>query len=114
MEKEMNLYLKKGYFLQIQIDWKFLHVMYAVLSLIKQNISGENKEFAIIYFEVETALREKIKREKEAERFHLCAKCFKEIDTEKDKYHHTVFESGYEIYSHQVCPAVNKGKGYDD
>lgn len=109
----MNLFLKKGYFLQLQIDWKYLHVMYAVLSLIKQSVSGTNKDFDTIYNEVEASLRNKIKMETEAKRFHLCCKCFKEIDVDKDEFKHTQFESGYEIYQHKVCPSPNTNKGYE-
>lgn len=109
----MNLYLKKGHFLQLQIDWKYLHVMYAVLSLIKQFVGSDNKEFYRIYNEVEASLRNKIKMETEAKRFHFCCKCFKEIDVDKDEFKHTQFESGYEIYQHNTCPPINKGEGYE-
>jgi len=108
----MNVCLKYGTGVTIEIKWEHLHVMYAVLALIKQFAPESNTQFYAIYHAVEGALRKKVILEAEAKRFKLCSKCCREIDTEKDKYHHTQFESGYEIWTHQDCPPTNQGKGY--
>lgn len=90
-----------------------LHIIFAVLSYLRKEwVSSDATAFLRVFAQVEKDFRAKIEREEVAKRFHLCCKCFKEIDTEKDKYHHTQFESGYEVYSHQECPPVNMGKGY--
>jgi len=105
--------MKYGQYVQLEIKWEYLHVIYAVLSLIKQFVPSTNTDFQKIFHAVEGALKKKIIFEQEAKRFHLCSKCYKEIDTAKDEYKHTQFESGYEIWQHAVCPAVNHGKGYE-
>lgn len=90
-----------------------LHIIFAVLSYLQKNwVANDATAFLAIYAEVEKDFRRKIEGEEIAKRFKLCCKCFKEIDTVKDKYHHTQFESGYEVWSHQECPPVNMGKGY--
>jgi len=108
----VNVICVRGTKVTLEIEWKYLHVIYAVLSLVKQFVPSSNKQFYAIFYAVQEDLKAKVMLEAEAKRFHLCAKCFKEIDTEKDKYHHTQFESGYEVYSHQECPPTNMGKGY--
>lgn len=90
-----------------------LHIVYAVLSYLRREwVASDARAFLAVYAQVEKDFRAKIEREEMARRFKLCCKCFKEIDTEKDKYHHTQFESGYEVYSHQECPPINQGDGY--
>jgi hypothetical protein len=91
-----------------------LHIVFGVLSyLVKNWVAVDATAFYAVYHKVEADLREKLLREETAKRYKLCCKCFKEIDTEKDKYHHTQFESGYEVWSHQECPPTNVGKGYE-
>lgn len=96
----------------ITIQWKYLHVIYALLSLIKQFVTQDNRDFYRIFNSVESELRKKIVREAEADRFKLCHRCCKEIDTKKDRFQHTQF-SDYEMYQHQECPPINQGKGYE-
>ena len=89
---------------------------YHLAEIVKQcggKTSADTLRLTAILADMEFTLKQRILQNQQARRFHLCCKCFKEIDTEKDKYHHTQFESGYEVWSHQDCPAVNTGKGYE-
>lgn len=109
----MQLVYEKGKGMVLGFKPEELHIIFAVLSYLRKEwIASDATAFLRVFAQVEKDFRAKIEREAEAKRFHLCCKCFKEIDTEKDKYHHTQFESGYEVYSHQVCPPTNTGKGY--
>lgn len=110
----MNIFMKYKESVTIEVSWKYLHVIYALLALIKQFTAKDNTNFFRIYSVVEADLRKKIIQEAEAKSFQLCERCFKEIDTRTERYHHQVFESGYEQYWHIECPPINKGKGYEN
>ncbi len=93
-----------------------LMVAYSMLSKVMDTIGGQtpqddNRLHAILA-DMEMEIKKRVMAQKKAERFHLCMKCCKEIDTEKDKYVHHQFDSGYETYQHQVCPPINQGEGY--
>lgn len=109
----MKYEIKWGEYFKIEIDWKFLHIIYGMMNFLA-NFIPRNDDFHKYFKQVEHALKKKIMFQEEAKRFHICQKCWKEIDITKDKFQHTVFESGYEMYFHQECPAVNQGKGYND
>lgn len=109
----MQIVYEKGKGMVIGFKPEELHIIFAILSYLrKQWVAKDETAFFAVYAQVEKDFRAKLEGEEIARRFRLCAKCFKEIDTEKDKYHHTQFESGYEIWSHQECPPINQGKGY--
>lgn len=108
----MNINLTRGTKVVIEIEWAFLHVIYAVLSLIKQFVPSSNTNFYTIFRVVESDLKERVRLTAEANRIHLCERCLKEIDTTKDEYERRVFESGYEQYIHTSCPATNTKGGY--
>lgn len=108
----MKYEIKWGESFKFEIGWQYLHIIYGVMSFLA-NFIPKNDEFHKYFKQVEYALKRKIMFEEEAKRFHLCERCFKEIDTKTDKFEHRIFESGYEQYWHQECPAVNKGKGYE-
>lgn len=94
----MKLNLMKGKCLQLELDWEYLHVIFALLSLIKQYTASGNKEFEEIFFYVESELRKKVKMEAEAERYRICYKCGREIDTKKSIFKREQYESGFETY----------------
>jgi hypothetical protein len=109
----MKYEIKWGEYLKVEIPWQHLHIVYGLMSFLS-NFIPKNDQFHHYFKRVEHELRKKIIFQEEAKRFRMCERCFKEIDTSKDKFEHRVFESGYEQFFHQECPAINKGKGYEN
>lgn len=109
----MKYEIKWGEYVKIELPWNLLHLIYGVMSFLS-NFVPRGDQFHQYHKQVELALKKKIIFEEEAKRFHICERCFKEIDLRNDKFEHRVFESGYEQYWHQECPAINKGKGYEN
>lgn len=111
----MKYELKWGVSLKLEIPWGMLHIIYGVMSFLA-NFIPSHDQFHVYRKHVEAALRKKILFEEEAKRFHVCERCWKEIDMRKDFENFEVekFESGYERYIHKQCPAVNHGKGYEN
>ncbi len=112
MEEKMKYEIEFGKSFRMELDWKHLHIIYAVMVLIAK-FTPQDDEFHKYVKQVEQILKRKIMFEEEAKKFRLCAKCFKEIDITKDKYKHTMFESGYEVWQHDLCPSINTNKGYE-
>ena len=108
----MKYEIKWGEYIKLEIPWNLLHIIYGVMSFLA-NFIPRHDDFHKYHKQVEHALKKKIMFEEEAKRFHVCERCFKEIDTRVEKFEHRVFESGYEQFYHQVCPIVNKGEGYE-
>lgn len=109
----MKYEIEWGKSFKFEIGWQHLHIIYGVMAFLA-NFIPKDDDFHKYLKQVESALRKKIIFQEEAKRFHICQKCWKEIDTQKDKFQHNVFESGYEIYQHTECPAVNTNKGYEN
>jgi len=76
-------------------------------------LTGEVARLHAILDDMTMEIKRRVEHQKIALRFKLCCKCFKEIDTDTDKYFHNLFESGDELYQHQECPPTNTGKGYE-
>lgn len=109
----MDIRMKFGEEVAIVVKWKYLHVIYGLLSFIKQFVDESNRDFFRIFNSVESELRKKIVREAEAERFKLCVRCCREIDTKTTRFKHTSFDSGYETFQHIECPPTNTSAGYE-
>lgn len=81
-----------------------------------ENYGGKTQrdllQLVAIKADMEYEMAVRAKRKADAERYHLCCKCFKEVDTRKDEFHHSVFPTGDSIWFHTECPPVNEGEGY--
>jgi hypothetical protein len=112
----MKLVYVKGVTTTFEFDADELMVAYRVLSMVRESCGGRTQGDSLrmdaIFDDMTQEVKRKVMNQQVADNFKLCCKCFKEIDLRKDKYHHTGFDSGYEIYAHQECPPVNKGDGY--
>jgi hypothetical protein len=72
-----------------------------------------NRLFAIHHDMMQVVAR-KVEEKQCVGRYHLCCKCFKEVDVEKDKYQCASFPNGVTVYSHQLCPPINTGGLYHE
>lgn len=87
----------------------------ALTNWIQANQGNPNPEMSRLYaihHDMMQVVRRKIEEMKVAGRYHLCCKCYKEVDVEKDKYHSVSFPTGVTVYHHQECPPTNTGGIY--
>ncbi len=106
-ENDMKAHFRKGEFLKLEFHESELLAGYNVLLALQAKTPSRDLEQLIKAMESYLFPPPKLIL---ISNFHICEKCFCELDVRKDAYHVRTNPSGVMSWTHQICPPLKENR----